>query len=46
MHPLSHRQVIDRDETRTASRKAGQVEAPYPAPPPPSHPAKTVTATV
>ncbi|KAI7844484.1 hypothetical protein COHA_001943 [Chlorella ohadii] len=38
-------EIIERDETRTASRKAGQLEtAARPAPPP--HPAPTVTAHV
>lgn len=39
-------QIIERDETRTASRKAGQLEAaPHPAPPP-AHLPPTVTAHV
>lgn len=39
-------QIIERDETRTASRKAAQLEtAAHPAPPP-VHPPPTVTATI
>ena len=41
-------QVINRDETRTATRKAGQMEgaAPYPAAPAGDMPPRTVTAAV